>query len=105
MSASFHRKCIDCEKPLAQCGHPSTRCWSCYNIHRRANAVTLKHVCIDCGDSLTLSAKETVRCRRCYDENFLRRKRPETTIFHASHGPIHVPEGHSVYWVRRGEIG
>lgn len=82
------------------------KCWACHVKERRANAVTLRHKCIDCGAPLITSAKEALRCRKCFDIHIRRRslQRQEAipvSIFLAPHGPIHVPEGHSVYWVRK----
>lgn len=101
-------KCLDCGTGLWRSRPPPERCWRCHTAYRRTNAVTLDHKCIDCGVLIVLSAKDTLRCRPCFDEEVQRqvaeRRNPaSSTIFHAPHGPIRVPEGHSVYWVRKGE--
>lgn len=98
-------KCLDCSKEISRCAPRPLRCADCNTAYRRSIAVTLKHVCCDCGRSLTLSGRAATRCRRCYDANLIaERRRPvKFDVFQAAHGPVHVPEGHSVYLVRKGE--
>jgi hypothetical protein len=96
-------KCIDCAAPITRAGRkPAERCWKCYLVYRRANAVTLRHACCDCGASVTLSSKDTTRCLKCYRENLKRAKAPPKMVHVEPFGMMHVPEGNYIYYVRKG---
>lgn len=99
------KACIDCGKPVNSGGGRlrSARCWGCYNLSRVAAP---QPGCIDCGAPFAYR-KAVSRCRRCWEIDMKAQRVAKTprSIFHAPHGPIRVPEGHSVYWVRKGECG
>lgn len=96
-------KCVDCHVMISR-GYPRpVRCRACNREVRRAKV----GACVDCGSPT--SGYHTSRCKACYSVHCglvaLAAKNPRRTlaVFHAPHGPIRVPEGHSVYWVRKGE--
>src|ERR1700722_8863397 len=92
--------CVDCPKPVEKrYGCEVQRCWDCYNLNRTVTP----QFCIDCGVPF-INRKRNIRCRKCWRADVALQKVVRVScVFHAPHGPIHVPEGHSVYWVRRSQ--
>lgn len=57
-------QCADCSKPIRRDNY---RCWTCYVVHRKAQAGTKFYLCARCGGRRSRTA-DTEHCMRCSHE-------------------------------------